>query len=154
MATMAYFQLTGKVEEVDESSYTNQSTGEIITKIQLSLVIPSMRERVRCELPVELAPKPELLSRWELEETWVLVSADGLRALAFERTNARPGEKKAAALVVFQANAVREATVDERKALQEARHAQKLQTKQRRAARQAERQAEKAAAQAADQQTA
>ena len=51
---MQYFQITAKCEEVDESSYTNQSTGEVVTKIQLSLVVPSMRERVLCELPLEL----------------------------------------------------------------------------------------------------
>jgi hypothetical protein len=140
---MSYFQITGKVEEADESSYTVQSTGEIVTKIQLSLVIPSMRERVRCELPLELAPKADLLSRWELEESWVVVSAESMRALAFERNNVRPGEKPVGALVVFQATAVREASVEERQQLQEARKAQKLQAKQRRAARQAERQTAK-----------
>jgi hypothetical protein len=41
-----YFEITAKCEEVNESSYTNQSTGEVITKIQLSLVVPSMRDRV------------------------------------------------------------------------------------------------------------
>ena len=146
---MAHIQITGKVEEVDESSFTNKSTGEVVTKVQLSLVIPTMRERVRCELPLEVAPKPELLSRWELEETWVIVAVEGLRVLAFERSNVRAGEKPVGALVVFQAADVREATLDERKALQEARRAQKTQAKERRAARQAERAAEKAAEQAA-----
>jgi hypothetical protein len=141
---MANFEITGKVEEVDESSYTNKTSGEVVSKIQLSLVIPAMRDRVRCELPLELAPKADLLSRWELEESWVVVSAESMRALAFERSNARPGEKPVGALVVFQATAVREASVEERKQLQEARKAQKLQAKQRRAARQAERQAAKA----------
>jgi hypothetical protein len=58
---MSYFQITAKCEEVDESSYTVQSTGEVVTTIQLSLVVPSMRERVLCELPLELAPKPDIL---------------------------------------------------------------------------------------------
>ena len=154
MAGMTYFQLTGKVEEVDESSYTNKSTGEVISKIQLSLVIPAMRDRVRCELPLEMAPKADLLTRWELEESWVVVSAEAMRALAFERSNARPGEKPVGALVVFQATEVREASVDERKALQEARKAQKVKAKQRRAARQAEREAAKSAQAAAAQQPA
>jgi hypothetical protein len=151
---MANFAITGKVEEVDESSYTNKSSGEVVSKIQLSLVIPAMRERVRCELPLELAPKADLLSKWELEEAWVVVSAESMRALAFERSNVRPGEKPVGALVVFQATAVREASVEERKQLQEARKAQKLQAKQRRAARQAERQAAKGASPAATQQSA
>lgn len=142
---MSYFSITAKVEEVNESSYTNQSTGEIITKVQLSLVVPSMRDRVLCELPLDRAPKPELLERWELEESWVVVSAEGMRALAFQRSNARAGEKPVGAIVVFQAVDAREASADERKQLQAARTAQKLQQKQRRAQRQAEREALKTA---------
>ena len=94
-------QITGKCEEANESTYTNRSTGEVVTKIQLSLVIPSMRERILCELPLEKAPKPDTLDRWELEESWLVVSADGMRALAFERSNARAGEMPVGALVVF-----------------------------------------------------
>jgi hypothetical protein len=147
--TVNYFEITAKCEEVNESSYTVQSTGEVITKIQLSLVVPGMRDRVLCEMPLEKAPTTDQLSKWELDESWLVVSADGMRALAFQRSNARAGEKPVGALVVFQAAAVREATTEERKQLQEARKAQKLQAKQRRAQRQAEKQAEKDAAQAA-----
>jgi hypothetical protein len=143
---MAYFEITAKLEEVNESSYTVQSTGEIVTKVQLSLVVPGMRDRLTCELPLDKAPKSDLLDRWELEESWVVVSADGMRALAFERSNARAGEKPVGALVVFQAVDVREASADERRALQQARKAQKLAAKQRRAARAAEKAAEKLAA--------
>ena len=97
-----------------------------------------MRERVLCELPLDAAPKTDLLDRWEMEESWVVVSADGMRALGFTRASVRAGEKAVGALVIFQGAAVREATADERKALQEARKAAKLQAKQRRAARRAE----------------
>jgi hypothetical protein len=138
---MSYFEITAKVEEVNESSYTLKSTGEVITKVQLSLVVPSMRDRVLCELPIDKAPKPEILDKWELDESWVVVSAEGMRALAFERTNARAGEKPVGALVVFQGVEAREATPDERKQLQQARKTQKVQAKQARAARQAEKQA-------------
>jgi hypothetical protein len=102
---------------------------------------------VRCELPQAEAPKPDILERWELEEAWVVIGAEGMRALAFERQNVRAGEKPVGAMVVFQAGEVREATADERKALQAARKAQKVKAKQQRAARQAERQAQKAAQQ-------
>src|SRR5690348_6245459 len=135
---MAYFEITAKLEEVNESTYTVKSTGEIVTKVQLSLVVPGMRDRLTCELPLDKAPKSDLLDRWELEESWVVVSADGMRALAFERSNARVGEKPVGALVVFQAVDVREASADERRALQQARKAQKIAAKQRRAARAAE----------------
>jgi hypothetical protein len=140
---MAYFEITAKCEEVDESSYTVQSTGEVVTKIQLSLVVPSMRERVLCELPLEAAPKSDTLERWELEESWLVVSADAMRALAFARTNVRAGEKAVGSLVIFQAAEVREASTEERKQLQEARKAQKIQAKQRSAQRKAERDAAK-----------
>jgi len=143
---MSYFEITAKVEEVNESSFTSQTTGEVVTKIQLSLVVPSMRERVLCELPLDAAPKTDLLDRWEMEESWVVVSADGMRALGFTRASVRAGEKAVGALVIFQGAAVREATPEERKRLQEARKAAKLQAKQRRAARQAEKQAEKVTA--------
>jgi hypothetical protein len=89
------------------------------------------------------------LEQWELDEAWVVVTARGLRALGFARTNARAGEKAVGALVVFQAAEVREATQEERKKLQEARKADKLLTKQRRAARKAEREATKQAEAAA-----
>jgi hypothetical protein len=108
-----------------------------------------MRDRVLCELPLEKAPTTDQLSAWELDESWLVVSADGMRALAFQRSNARAGEKPVGALVVFQASAVREATSDERKQLQAARKAQKLQAKQRRAQRHAEKQAAKDAEKAA-----
>jgi hypothetical protein len=140
---VSYFTVTAKVEETNESSYTLQSTGEVVTKAQLSLVVPSMRERVIIEMPRDEAPKQDILDRWELEESWVTVSADGMRAIGFARSNARAGEKAVGALVVFQAREIREATADERKQLQQARKAQKLQAKQRRAARQAEKQVEK-----------
>ncbi len=150
---MENFQITAKCEEVEESSYTNQSTGEVVTRIQLSLVVPSMRERVLGELPLDVAPKPDLLERWELEESWLVVGAASMRALAFTRSNVRAGEKAVGAMVIFQAVAVREASPDERKQLQEARKAQNVQAKRRRAQRQAEKQAALEAA-AADQATA
>lgn len=57
-------------------SYTIQSTGAIVTKVQLSLAVPDMRDRVLCELPAEKAPKPETLDKWEMEESWVVISAE------------------------------------------------------------------------------
>jgi hypothetical protein len=145
---MQYFQITGKAEEWTDSSYTVESTGEVVEKRQLSLVIPGMRDRILCEFPRAVAPKDDLLDKWELEEQWIVVSAEGMRALAFKRSNARAGEKDTAALVVFQGIEAREATPDERRALQQARKLQKAQAKQRRAERQAEKKAAKQAQQA------
>ena len=138
--------LVTKVEEVSEQSFERlreDGTRETVTKVQFSLVVPGMQDRLLAEMPQEQAPKPDTLERWELEEAWVVVGADRLRAIGFKRANARPGEKEAGALVVFQASEIREATTEERKQLQAARKAAKLQSKQRRAAHQTERQARK-----------
>lgn len=140
---MANFVITGKAEQVDESSYTVQSTGEVVTKMQLTLNVPGMTDRVLCEMPLDVSPKSDTLEQWEMDETWVVVSANTMRALGFTRSNARPGEKAVGALVIFQATDVREATEDERRSLMEARKATKIQAKQRRAARKAERDAAK-----------
>jgi len=140
---MANFVITGKAEQVDESSYTVQSTGEVVTKMQLTLNVPGMTDRVLCEMPLDVSPKSDTLEKWELDEMWVVVSANTMRALGFTRSNARPGEKAVGALVIFQATEVREATADERRALMEARKTSKLQAKQRRAQRKAERDAAK-----------
>jgi hypothetical protein len=141
---MANFVITGKAEQTDESSYTIQSTGEVVTKIQLTLNIPGMADRVLCEMPLDVSPKSDVLEQWEMEETWLVVSANTMRALGFIRSNARPGEKAAGALVIFHATEAHEATADERRAQMEARKVSKLQAKQRRAARKAERDAAKA----------
>src|SRR5258708_10825047 len=151
--TLSYFTILGKCEETDDSSYTRTRDGkeETIPKIQPSLVAPGMQDRVRVELPLELAPSTDLLSQWELEESWLLVSAASMRALSFRRSNPRPGEKELSAFVVFAATNVREANAEERKQLQAARKAQKVIAKQRRAARAAEKAAAKEGAKAAGQ---
>jgi regulator of protease activity HflC (stomatin/prohibitin superfamily) len=148
-AALSYFTLMGRCEESDDASYErtlDDGKKETVTKVQLSLVIPSMQDRVRVELPQEAAPSTDLLARWELEESWLVVSATGMRVISFDRSKPRPGEKKSGAFVVFQGVEVREATTEERQQLQAARKAQKTRAKQRRAQRQAEKEAQKAAA--------
>ena len=122
---MANFVITGKAEQTDDSSYTVQSTGEVVTKIQLTLNVPGMQDRVLCEMPLDVSPKPDILEHWEMEESWLVVSANTMRALGFTRSNARPGEKAVGALVIVQATEVREATADECRALMEARKAER-----------------------------
>jgi len=60
---MASFVITGKAEQTDESSYTVQSTGEVVTKIQLTLNVPGMQDRVLCEMPLDVSPKPDILEQ-------------------------------------------------------------------------------------------
>jgi hypothetical protein len=55
---VANFVITGKAEQTDESSYTVQSTGEVVTKIQLSLNVPGMTDWMLCEMPLDVSPKP------------------------------------------------------------------------------------------------
>jgi hypothetical protein len=151
---MQYITLIGKCAEIDDASYTNQRTGEVTQRTKITLDIPGMKDRLSCELGAEALPKTETQEQWELDETWLVVEASGMRALAFERTNVRAGEKPVGALVVFQGTAVREANADERKQLQAARKQQKVAAKQRRAERLAQRQAERDAACAAEKQSA
>jgi len=143
---MSYLTLMAKVEEVSESEFEGRAgpdgLKELIKKIQFSLVVPGMQDRLLAEMPLDQAPTPDIVERWELEESWVVVGADRLRAIGFKRPNARPGEKEAGAMVVFQVAEIREATTDERKQLQQARKVAKLQAKERRAKRAAEKQAE------------
>lgn len=143
---MQYFQVTGKVEEWTDASYTNKATGEVVERIQLALVVPGMRERALVEFARANAPKEDTLDKWELEESWVIVGAESMRALGFTRSNARAGERAVGALVVFQGVEVRDVTGDERRNLQTARKQQKAQAKARRAQRQADKQATSPAA--------
>lgn len=132
---MSYVTLAAKLEEYKESSYTSSATGEQHSKIQLTLSIPSMRDKVLCEFALEHAPSSELLDRWEFEESWLIVSANSFRAMGFPRRNPRPNEKDYGALVVFQGLEVHEASQEERRQLQEAKKAARVQARQRRAAR-------------------
>lgn len=143
---MANFQVIYKVEQVEESSYTVKSTGEEVTKVQITGIVPGMNDRVICELPLADAPKIDTLDQWEMEEAWIVAQASGFRAIGFARANARPGEKGVGAMVIFQASEVREANAEERKALIAARKAAKTLAKQRRAARKADKGAVQAAA--------
>jgi hypothetical protein len=64
-AQLGYFRILGKCEETDDSSYTRVRDGkaETVSKVQLSLVVPGMQDRVRAELALELAPSTDLLSK-------------------------------------------------------------------------------------------
>jgi hypothetical protein len=97
---MSYVSLAAKMEAYDENSFTSPTTGEVRSRLQLTLTIPSMRDRVLCEFDLEHAPATELLDRWELEESWVIVSASSFRSIGFKRKNPRPNEKGVGAMVV------------------------------------------------------
>ena len=145
-----YFTIIGKAEEVNDASYTRTATAkdgtateETVQRFELSLTVPGMRDRVRINLTPEVAPAADVMDKWELDETWVSVSADSMRTVAFE------GSKGAGAIVTFNAVNVREATQQERQQLQAARKQVKTQAKAKRAERKAERDAAKKAAKVA-----
>jgi hypothetical protein len=89
---MSYLTLAAKLEAYEESSYTSSATGEQHSKIQLTLTIPSMRDRVLCEFDLEHAPSTERLDQWEIEESWLILSANSFRAMGFNRRNPRANE--------------------------------------------------------------
>jgi hypothetical protein len=63
---MSYMTLVSKVEEVSENSYErtkDDRTSETITKVQFSLVVPGMPDRLLAEIPLDQAPKPDILER-------------------------------------------------------------------------------------------
>jgi hypothetical protein len=144
------FTILGKCVEIDDASYTNQRTGEVVHKTRLNLELPGMQERVNCEVGPELLPDTATQEQWEMDEVWLVVEATTMRALGFTRPNVRAGEKPNGALVIFQATEVRPASAEERKRLQAQRKAQKVESKRRRAERQAEKQAAREAAQAVE----
>jgi hypothetical protein len=87
---MANFVITGKAEQTDESSYTVQSTGEVVTKIQLTLNVPGMTDRVLCEMALDVSPKPDILEQWEMEETWLVVSANTIASTGLHAEQRAP----------------------------------------------------------------
>src|SRR5579863_8120622 len=113
-----YITITGKVEEVNEREYPRQikekqgdawvSREVTAHSIEVTLTIPTMRERLRVSFTPEEAPTMDKLDQWELEESWVIVTSSGLRANAFN------GAKGMAALVTFVGTEIREATPQER----------------------------------------
>jgi hypothetical protein len=143
---MQYITILGRTSEVNDASYTDKRSGEIVPRTELLLEIPGLRDKVRCELPRDASIPQADLERCELEEAWVVVEASGFRQMAFARSNARPGESAFGAMLAFQAAAVREATADERRDLAQARREAKVRAKEQRAKRQAERQAQQATA--------
>src|SRR5215831_11308977 len=124
-----YITIFGKAEEVNDASYQRltkkqgKEIEETVQRWELSLTIPGMRDRVRVNLTPDIAPKQDIMDTWELEETWVMVSADGMRTVAFD------GSKGAGAIVTFNAVDVREAKPEERQKLQQARKAAKEKSK-------------------------
>jgi hypothetical protein len=142
---MQHITILGRTSEVNDASYTDKRSGEIVPRTELLLEIPGLRDKVRCELPQTASIPQADLERWELEESWVVVEASSFRQMAFARSNTRPGESAFGAMLAFQAATVREATADERRDLAQARREAKAHAKEQRAKRQAERQAQQAA---------
>ncbi len=132
-----YITITGKVEEVNVREFSRQlrekqgdawvSHEVMAQSIEVTLTIPTMRDRLRVAFTPEDAPSSDKLDQWELDESWVIITSSGVRANAFN------GARGMAALVTFTGTDIREATPQERQKLQQARKAAKQEAKARRA---------------------
>ena len=144
-----YFTIRGRAESAEDKSYqrTIQEKGkpdreETVMRYQLTLTVPGMTDLVKCDLTperVEGMPAVKVMEQWELDETWVVVTADAMR-LSKGETDGR-----AWALVTFSATKVEEMSQQERATLVDARRKVKSARKQKSAeARKAKAEAKKA----------
>src|SRR5690348_6766362 len=84
-----YFTLRGRVDGFEDSSYervinegTPEQTTERVPRFQLTLDIPGVTELVRCDLSPDRIPDlpgQKVFDKWELEESWVVVTCDNFR---------------------------------------------------------------------------
>jgi hypothetical protein len=97
---MQYITILGRTSEVNDASYTDKRSGEIVPRTELLLEIPGLRGKVRCELPQTASISQADLERWELEESWVVVEAAGFRQMvcSLERASRRERFWRAACL--------------------------------------------------------
>jgi hypothetical protein len=122
---MPYFTLRGRVESIEDTSYTRkakkgtQEVEEPVQRFQLTLTVPGMGEGVKCDLSperVEGLPTQAKMDQWELDETWVVVTADAMRT-----AQGKTEEGRVWVLVTFAAVAVAEMDAQEKARMAEAR---------------------------------
>jgi hypothetical protein len=142
-----YFTIRGRVDSFEDSSYertinegTTEQTTERVPRFQLMLDIPGVSEMVRCDLSPDRIPDlpgQKVFDKWELEETWVVVTADNFRV-----SKGQTG-KRVWAMSSFSAVKVEEMSAQERQALLDTRRQSKTARKQKAAASRAAKAAEK-----------
>ncbi|MBA3824993.1 MAG: hypothetical protein H0X24_13990 [Ktedonobacterales bacterium] len=139
-----YFTIRGRVDSFEDSSYertvnegTPEATTEMVARYQLMLDIPGVAEMVRCDLSPDRIPDLPALKvfdKWELEESWVVVTADN-----FRQTKGTKGNRTWA-MASFSAVKVEEMSAAERQAILDARRQTKTARKQKAAAARAAKQ--------------
>ena len=138
-----YITARGRVEEIIDVSYTRsikkdgKKVEETVQKFRLSLTIPGMQDQMSFDMAAEVAPDTKTADRWEMDEAWVVVTADSMR-LSKGETDGR-----AWALVSFNATKVEEMTQPQRQELVQARRVSKQDKKQKAADRKAAKKATK-----------
>ena len=138
-----YITARGRVEEFLDASYTRtvkkdgKEVEETVQKFRLLLTIPGMQEQMSFDLAPEVAPDSKTQDRWEMDETWVVVTADSMRLSKGET------EGRAWAVVSFTATKVEEMTQQQRQELVQARRVSKQDKKQKAAERKAAKKAAK-----------
>lgn len=149
-----YFTIRGRVESIEETSYPRlvkekgkPDREETVLRYQLTLTVPGMQDLVKCDLSpdrIEGLPAMKQMEQWELDETWVVVTAESMRLTKGDT------DGRAWALVSFSVSAVAEMSAPERSALVESRRKVKTARKQKsaeaRKAKQAAKKAEQPAA--------
>jgi hypothetical protein len=143
-----YFTIRGRVDSIEDTTYPRQVNKgkadeheELVPRYSLTLSVPGMTDLVRCDLDperVDNMPAIKVFDQWELDETWVVVTADAFR-LAKGNTDGR-----AWALASFSVIKVEEMPAQERQALVDARRKVKAARKQKAADKRTAKQAKQA----------
>lgn len=142
-----YFTIRGRVDSIEDTSYPRKTKEgepqELIPRYSLTVAIPGMTDLVRCDLDpqrVENMLAIKVFDQWEMDETWVVVTADALR---LAKGNA---DGRAWALASFSVVKVEEMPAQERQALVDVRRKVKAARKQKAADKRTAKQAKQPAA--------
>jgi hypothetical protein len=127
-----YFTIFARVDSIEDASYDRevvrdrQRITETVQRFQFNLLVPGMKDEVRCVIDATNAPAQGEMDRWESDELWVRVAADTLRTLAGDK------DGRVWSITTFTATEIREANQQERQQLSQARKAVKAKAKARR----------------------
>jgi hypothetical protein len=120
-----YFTIRGHVDSFEDTSYQRtvnkgkaDQHDETVQRFQLTLTVPGMQENVKVDISpdrIENMPPSKTFDTWEMDETWVVVTADAMRTAKGDT------DGRAWAIVTFSAVKVEEMNAQERQALVEAR---------------------------------
>jgi hypothetical protein len=138
-----FITFRGRVDTIEDTSYPRtvkrdgKKVEEVITRFQMSILIPGSNEPVKIDLAGEAIPGQQQMDDWEFNEKWVVADCDGWRHATGTT------DDRAWSLVSFSAVEVREMPQKEYQDLQQKRKAIKTKKKEESKKRRQQRQAEK-----------